>query len=283
MLCVRVSKIFNNNCVATVQDGKELILTGSGIGFQKKINDKIEIEKIEKTFLVVDEQRKEFEELINQIPIDYFETTRTIIEYAEVELNSELSDFINVPMTDHIANAIYRYHEGLHLPNIFLNDFKTFYPNEFKVAQWAVELINEKYEVDLAEDELAYLTMHLVNGGSGKGITHAQNTVYFVNEVSKIIEETLKIELDKNSLNYQRLVTHLKYLSHRVLGNNDNDELMEADITDDFSFMVVMKLKKFDPTINLIASFVSQKFNYNLSMDERMYIGIHLYQLIHKK
>ena len=283
MLCVRVSKIFNNNCVAAVQDDKELILTGSGIGFQKKVNDEIDIEKIEKTFLVVDEHRKKFEELINRIPIDYFETTRTIIEYAEGELTSELNDLINVPMTDHIANAIYRYHEGLHLPNIFLNDFKTFYPNEFKVAEWALEYINEKYKVDLAEDELAYLTMHLVNGGSGKGITHAQNTVYFVNEVTKIIGDTLNIEFDKNSLNYQRLITHLKYLSHRVLGSDDSADLMDTDITDDFSLLVVMKLKKFDSTINVIASFVAQKFNYNLSMDERMYIGIHLYQLIHKK
>lgn len=276
-----ISKVFNNNCVATVQDDKELILTGSGIGFQKKVNDKIDPEKIEKKFLVVDEHRKDFEQLINSIPIDYFETTRTIIEYAEEKLGGNLSDSINVPLTDHIANAIYRFNEGLHLPNLFLNDFKTFYPNEYEVAEWALEYINKRYDIKLPEDELAYLTMHLVNGGSGKGITHAQNTVYLVNEVTRIISEELDLDLDKDSLPYQRLITHLKYLSHRVLGNDD--ALVTEDMEDDFSLLLVMKLKKYEPAINKISMFVEKRFNYKLSMDERMYIGIHLYQLIHKK
>ena len=280
---MRISKIYNNNCVATVKDDKEIILTGSGIGFQKKKDDLIDSEKIEKRFLVVDEHRKDFEDLINRIPTDYFETTRTIIEYAEDTLGSKLNDSINVPMTDHIANAIYRFHEGLHLPNLFLNDFKTFYPNEYGVAEWALSYINKKYNVNLPEDELAYLTMHLVNGGSGKGITHAQNTVYFVNEVTRIISEELELDMDKDSLSYQRLITHLKYLSHRILGNEVDDSIMNDDINDDFSLLIVMKLKKFDSCVNKIASFVEKKFKYNLSMDERMYISIHLYQLIHKK
>lgn len=278
-----ISKIFNNNCVATVQDDKELILTGSGIGFQKKINDEIEQEKIEKTFLVVDEHRAEFEQLINRLPIDYFETSRTIVEYAEKQLDEKLNDFINVPLTDHIANAVYRYKEGLHLPNLFLNDFKTFYPKEYEVSEWALSYINDRFEVELPEDELAYLTMHLVNAGSGKGVTHAQNTVYLVNEVTRIISEELNLDLDKDSLSYQRLITHLKYLSQRVLGDSKDENMMSNDMEDDFSLLVIMKLKRFQPTITQIAAFIIKKFNYQLSVDERMYIGIHLYQLIDKK
>lgn len=280
---MRISKIFNNNCVSTVQEDKELILTGSGIGFQKKINDEIDQSKIEKKFLVVDEHRVEFEQLINRLPIDYFETSRTIIEYAEEKLNEKLNDSINVPLTDHIANAVFRYKEGLHLPNLFLNDFKTFYPSEYEVSEWALNYINERLDVVLPEDELAYLTMHLVNAGSGKGVTHAQNTVYLVNEVTRIISEDLKLDLDKDSLSYQRLITHLKYLSQRVLGDSEDNNMMTEDMEDDFSLLVIMKLKKFQPTITNIAAFILKKFKYQLSADERMYIGIHLHQLIDKK
>ena len=40
---MKIVKIFNNNAVATISKNKEdLILTGSGIGFQKKIGDEVQ-------------------------------------------------------------------------------------------------------------------------------------------------------------------------------------------------------------------------------------------------
>lgn len=48
---MKIVKIFNNNAVATISKNKEdLILTGSGIGFQKKIGDEVDPGKIEKKY-----------------------------------------------------------------------------------------------------------------------------------------------------------------------------------------------------------------------------------------
>ena len=47
---MKVSKVFNNNCIATLIDEQEVIVTGSGIGFQKKAGDDIDETRIEKTF-----------------------------------------------------------------------------------------------------------------------------------------------------------------------------------------------------------------------------------------
>ena len=48
---MKILKIFNNNAVATVSsNGEDLILTGSGIGFKKKVGDEVDPSKIEKRY-----------------------------------------------------------------------------------------------------------------------------------------------------------------------------------------------------------------------------------------
>lgn len=46
---MRIIKIFNNNSIAAISpELGDIILTGSGIGFQKKVGDSVDSTKIEK-------------------------------------------------------------------------------------------------------------------------------------------------------------------------------------------------------------------------------------------
>ena len=48
---LKIIKIFNNNSIAALSDELgDIILTGSGIGFQKKIGDLVDESRIEKTY-----------------------------------------------------------------------------------------------------------------------------------------------------------------------------------------------------------------------------------------
>jgi len=49
---LKIIKIFNNNSIAALSDELgDIILTGSGIGFQKKIGDLVDESHIEKTYI----------------------------------------------------------------------------------------------------------------------------------------------------------------------------------------------------------------------------------------
>ena len=49
---MRIIKIFNNNSIAAISpELGDIILTGSGIGFQKKVGDSVDSTKIEKTYM----------------------------------------------------------------------------------------------------------------------------------------------------------------------------------------------------------------------------------------
>lgn len=46
---MRIEKILNNNVVLTINEaGQEVVVMGRGIAFQKKVDDEIEVDKVEK-------------------------------------------------------------------------------------------------------------------------------------------------------------------------------------------------------------------------------------------
>ena len=58
---LKIIKIFNNNSIAALSDELgDIILTGSGIGFQKKIGDLVDESRIEKTYIFKENGEKIF-------------------------------------------------------------------------------------------------------------------------------------------------------------------------------------------------------------------------------
>lgn len=52
-ITLKILKVFNNNSVAAISDELgDIILTGSGIGFQKRIGDEVDESRIEKTYFL---------------------------------------------------------------------------------------------------------------------------------------------------------------------------------------------------------------------------------------
>lgn len=55
---MKITRVINNNVVAAVNEqNQELVLMGSGIGFQKKIGDEIDLAKVEKSLRVLTTNR----------------------------------------------------------------------------------------------------------------------------------------------------------------------------------------------------------------------------------
>ena len=106
---MKIRKVINNNIVnASDEDGKEVIVLGNGVGFQKKKGDVLERERIEKVFHLSNEKLSQFEQLVNSIPLSSIRTSEKVIAYAKKELNTELNDNIYIALTDHLNYAIER-------------------------------------------------------------------------------------------------------------------------------------------------------------------------------
>lgn len=274
-----IEKVLNNNVAIAIQDGKEVVIMGRGITFQKKKGDEIDSQLVAKVFMLENKSfSQKLVQLVKEIPEEYFNLSDRIIRYAEKELNTELNENIYLALTDHIQFAINNYRNNIQMRNSMLWDIKRLYKKEYVIALKALEMIKEETGCELMEDEAASISLHLINGQINKGIPEIVSMMNVVQEILDIVKYTLSIDYDEDSLNYYRFVTHLKFLAKRVFSNEyykDNDfELLE---------MVSRKYAKAYSCSKKIASFIQDKYGNEVSTDELIYLTIHINRIMSKQ
>ena len=168
-----VKKVYNNNVILAF-DGNinnEVILTGCGIGFKKKSGDIIDNSKIEKKFVIQDNNfESKVNKLASEIPEEVFEVSSSIIEYAEKSLNTTLDEYIYISLTDHISFALKRYKENIKIKNELISEIRRIHKKEYEIGKWALEYI-EKISDENAAVSQVVLPTHVVLRETSKKIT----------------------------------------------------------------------------------------------------------------
>ncbi len=273
-----VEKVLNNNVVVSIDPTtrKEVILMGSGIAFNKKPGQLIDARRIEKTFIVDDENLgNKIKKLINQIPEGIFELTDEIITHAIVELNVELDKQIYVSLADHIAFAVKRFKNGITIKNELLNEIRRVHRNEFRVSLWAVDYINRNLDIQLPEDEAGFIALHFVNASYKETTMKSVESTKIIKDILNIIKYYFAIELDEDNLNYDRLLTHLKYFAKRIVNNNKQN-------INDSGFIKVISTtypEAYGCAIK-IGEYILMNNNYEVDEDELVYLTMHIQRVI---
>lgn len=276
---MKVIRVFNNNIVSTMTSGKrEAIAQGSGIGFQKRPGDLIDPKKIERIYYIQDENRARFQDLLDETPIEYFQISELIMRRVEQELHVELSDQIIIALTDHIHFSVQRFKEGIVLPNLLNSEIRSLYKEEYQIAVEALEIIRKFTGVQLPIDEAGYIALHIVNAYLDIGTQNTANTVILTRGVLDIIRETLQVEFAEDSLDYSRFLVHLKFLAQRIF-SKQQEKL--ADMEDIYQVLSA-KNPQMNEVVEKIFCFVHEKFSYDLSRNEGLYLMVHLLKILQK-
>ncbi len=83
----KINKIYNNNVVVVKKNGKEQVVCGRGIAFSKKVGDPLDMSQVTQIFVLKEEKDNiRFQEIIQNIPLEYIELTNEIIEMIKLEL-----------------------------------------------------------------------------------------------------------------------------------------------------------------------------------------------------
>ena len=270
---MRIIKVFNNNSVAALSNELgDIIVTGSGVGFQKKIGDLVDENKIEKTYLSKDkDQEKLTKDIENMAPI-YYEITNKIVSKANKELETKFYGEIFLAISDHIAFAIKRIRENINLPNIILNDIKALYKKEYQIGLWALDYIEKKTKVRWEESEAGYIALYLVNFSMSDKTNNVAQVVTLTKEVLSIIKETMGVDFEEDSMSYARISIHLKYLAERIFHDvKGNSKDTTANIR-----KMLKENERLALCIEKIVAMIKQCYNYELSPDEQTFLAIHI-------
>lgn len=276
-----IKKILNNNVVISDnKESQEVVVMGKGIAFNKKVGDKISLIAIDKMFVNHSgSERQEMEKLVEKIPPDIIEVSKEIMLLAEKEIGYNYSEKSYLSLTDHLFYAIERARENISLPNPLLFDIKKFYSKEFKVALKAVEIVKNKLNVDMTEEEAGVIAMHLANSVTDyQDMATTMKNTEIVKNILNVVRRYFGCEFDENSTNYQRMVTHIQFFVQRIMNNELSEE------TDDFLYELVQSKypEAFQCSLR-VRDYLLTKRDISISHSEIIYLTIHINRVVNNK
>lgn len=263
----------NNNIVSAFDEkGLEVVIMGRGIGFQMKRGQEVPAEKIEKVFRIKSQSiAEQLKELLAKMPLEQVQISNEIISYAKKTMKLKLNQSIYVTLTDHISFAISRCKKGIHLENALLWEIKRFYPQEFELGRYAVELVKKRLNVEMPEDEAGFIALHFVNAEYGTDIRDAVRFPNQVKEILGIVADELGIEMDEGSLHYERFLTHVKFLLQRIY----RKELLEEE-ENEITEMMQRKYPREYSCSRKVADYIEKTADCKLSGEEVLYLTLHI-------
>ena len=268
-----IEKVINNNIISAYEkSGAEVIVMGRGIGFKKKQGEMVPADQISKIFRIKSRTLAEqFKELLANMPLERVRISDEIISHAKDHLKLKLNQSIYVTLTDHINFAIERVSQGIEPQNALLWEIKRFYPQEFQLGIYALELIHDRLGILLPEDEAGFIALHFVNAEYGTDIRDAVKFPDQMQAIVDIVERELGILLDESSLHYERFMTHIKFLIQRIY----RKELLSSEDRE-LSLMMQRKYPREYQCSVKVAEYIMQATGSRLSEEEIMYLSVHI-------
>ncbi|MFC4023541.1 glucose PTS transporter transcription antiterminator GlcT [Oceanobacillus longus] len=273
-----VKKVLNNNVLIAVDiKGQEVVLIGKGIGFNTKKNDPIAKETVEKLFALHDEKEQEnYKKLLQEIDEETLNAIVSSIEIIKKRSKSMLNENVHVALTDHIVFAITRLLKGMAIRNPFLLETKALYPGEYEIASEVVDYINHALDIQLPEGEIGFIALHVHSANTDTTISEINKYSQLVTKLIGVIEDQFHIVIDRESINYIRLVRHLRYTVERVL----NEEKLEEP-----KKIAELLKKEYPSCYNLswkLVKIMQQTLKKQVYDAEAVYLTMHLQRLSEK-
>ncbi|MGM0216785.1 PRD domain-containing protein [Enterococcus sp. AZ109] len=271
-----IKKINNNVVLAKMSDGSDAFIMGKGLGFRKTPfilrNDDPVIEKI---YTQKDENTEKYLDIFTKIPLPVVLVTENIIEKGKQLLNTELNDLLLFSLADHIKNAIERQSISEDVINTLHWEIKHIYPTETQIGNYALKQIEQELLVRLPQEEASLIALHFVNAQLKEGTDFSETgkITQIIKDIITIVRYNLKQQVDEDSINFARFVTHLRYFIFRQINNESLNEQTEL-------YDVVKKTAELElECLKRICMYLENNYEWHITTDEQLYLLLHLKRL----
>lgn len=273
---MKVVKVINNNNICVLDDeGREQIVSGKGIGFGKKYGDKVEVSQIQKTYLITDsELQKKMITMLKEIPYEYMEFTNDFVEHIKTVYPNKLNESLLVTLSDHIAFAIERKKNGIEFTNPLIDSISEAYPQELGLGEYCVGQMKNRLGVEMTRDEAGFIAMHIINAKLDTKMSDVYDITKMINGCVEIAEHFYKEKFNKESVSYERFITHLKYLAQRLYQNKPLPEVLSEDSV--FVSMIKKTCNKHFICAISIQEYILKTYKKTINDDELIALTIHL-------
>ena len=266
-----IIKVFSNNVVLCEDKRKntEIIAVGCGIGFKAKAGTFISDSAIEKLYGELSEEDKKYlSDIMSNTDSEILDIVEDALKIIDKELKEKLSIYFHLTMLSHLSFAIERSKYGTIIRNPFLEELRVLYPQEYRIAEKFIAEVNKHLEYKLEIDEVGFITMHIHAALRGVKVSETSEQLTLTYELVKVIENELGHKIDRESYDFIRLLTHLKFAVNRVKNNIKIENILLPEIK--------KKMKLYYKISQKVAKFAEKNYNILFNEDEVGYITIHL-------
>lgn len=273
-----IKKALNNNVlIALNKSFGEVVLIGKGIGFGKKPGDAILEDSFEKLFVLTNKKEQEqYKKLLKDTDEDMLDVIQDAIHYIAERVHTPLNEHIHIGLTDHITFALKRLQQGMELKNPFLIDTKSLYPFEFQLAAEVIDNLNRRLKIYLPEGEIGFIALHIHSSITNKPLSEVNQHSQLISRLTEVIEMSFNIKIDRESVNYLRLIRHLRFTIERV---HSGESVQEPE---KLALLLKMEYPLCYNTSWKMIKVMQQALKKDVDEAEAVYLTMHLFRLTDK-
>ncbi|ANF96227.1 PRD domain-containing protein [Paenibacillus bovis] len=276
---MKIKKILNNNAVVVDDQGQEKIVMGGGISFEKGKNDIVDPQRIEKVFILEDQERYGYlQEMLQKLPEEEIAVSESIISYAEQELQVSFNEHIHIALTDHLSFALERLRSGMVIHNTLLEEIRLLYPAEFQIGLHARQLISRRLQIDIPEDEVGYIAMHIHTARMNAGAqATAAGMAAIMKDIVEEIEDVIDQPLDRRSSAYERLMSQLK----SILQDHQQDQ-PGSELDPEIIRIAIERYSPIYEQVEEMSAQIEDEYGYVFTESQRVLIAIEVNRLLER-
>ena len=275
---MKVIKKLNNNVVIAVDgDGRELVVIGRGVGFEKKIPYELtDLSKVDRTFYDLDKSKLH---ALEDIPEVYIDIASKIIQIARDRIKCEFNPNVILTLSDHLSFAVKRLEDKIDIKNPLAYDIEHIYSKEVAIGYKALKYIKEKIGVELPKDEAASIALHLVNAETQNGnLDKTIQKTKILKDITEIVSTMLDVNIDENGYFYSRFIMHIRYLLER----QNKEQIVSSENVKLFDMMIAQYPETYKCCMR-IEEYFYKRLNWKCSDEELLYLMLHINRLYGKE
>lgn len=271
-----ILRVLNNNVVLVRDEiGREAILTGRGLGFQRRAGQDVDASLIARRYIPVD-NAESVAEVIAGIPLERLALIERVFRRAARELGTGVPSSTIVAVVDHVNQAMERVRQGLVMDYPLRAEAAHLHPEELRLAETMVEQLNAAQEVQLPEGEAVALALHLFTAAVGAHSTReAARQSRLIAQVMELLAGAYGEAFDAGSVNAARFAVHLRYFLVRAR--------TAVQIHDSTASLVTRALRASNPDAYRVAlrirDLLELRLGIDVTDDETAYLALHVARL----
>ena len=145
--------------------------------------------EVTKVFHLEDsEEKQDYLHLFESVDSEVLSAVSDILVMAKEHLGN-LHPSLFIVLSGHLDFAVKRFREGQYLDNRLLWEISQLYPQEFAVAMEAKRMLHERFNIQVDDDEVGFLALHLKAGRLHQSVKEALRRTNLIQSLLYLVKE----------------------------------------------------------------------------------------------